>query len=96
MSNCTKKHQKNIKIKICQEILTFFLNSFAYLFLNCYILFINMNETIFFDNAKESVTKFFEQEFENFPPLLMSHFLNRFNDMLDYAEEDLKIKYENE
>ena len=23
-----------------------------------------MNETIFFDNAKESVTKFFEQEFE--------------------------------
>lgn len=51
-----------------------------------------MNETIFFDNAKESVTKFFEQEFENFPPLLMSHFLNRFNDMLDYAEEDLKIK----
>ena len=51
-----------------------------------------MNELIFFDNAKESVTKFFEQEFENFPPLLMSHFLNRFNDMLDYAEEDLKIK----
>ena len=51
-----------------------------------------MEETIFFDNAKESVTKFFEQEFENFPPLLMSHFLNRFNDLLDYAEEDLKIK----
>lgn len=51
-----------------------------------------MDETIFFDNAKEKVTKFFEQEFENFPPLLMSHFLNRFNDMLDYAEEDLKIK----
>lgn len=51
-----------------------------------------MNETIFFDNAKESVTKFFEQEFENFPPLLMSHFLNRFNDLLDYAEEDLQIK----
>lgn len=51
-----------------------------------------MNETIFFDSAKESVTKFFEQEFENFPPLLMSHFLNRFNDLLDYAEEDLQIK----
>ena len=47
---------------------------------------------IFFDNARENVTQFFEKEFENFPPLLMSHFLNRFNDIMNYSEENLKIK----
>ena len=47
---------------------------------------------IFFDNAKESVTNFFETEFENFPPLLMSHFLNKFNDIMNYSEEGMKIK----
>lgn len=47
---------------------------------------------IFFDNAKESVKSFFETEFENFPPLLMSHFLNKFNDIMNYSEEGMKIK----
>jgi len=51
-----------------------------------------MKEMIFFDNAKESVTSFFEKEFENFPPLMMSHFLNKFNDILNYAEEGHAIK----
>lgn len=47
---------------------------------------------IFFDNAKDSVTNFFEKEFENFPALLMSHFLNKFNDILNYSEEGQMIK----
>lgn len=51
-----------------------------------------MDEMIFFDNAKDSVTRFFEREFENFPPLIMSHFLNKFNDIMNYNEEDDKIK----
>lgn len=51
-----------------------------------------MNDMIFFDNAKESVTNFFEKEFENFPPLLMSHFLSKFNDFLNWTEEDHMIK----
>ncbi len=53
---------------------------------------VNMNEMIFFDNAKESVTNFFEKEFPNFPPLLMSHFLNKFNDIMNYTEEGATIK----
>jgi len=51
-----------------------------------------MEEMIFFDNAKESVTKFFEHEFENFPALLMSHFLNKFNDIMNYTEEGVMIQ----
>lgn len=47
---------------------------------------------IFFDRAKEQVTSFFEKEFENFPPLLMSHFLNKFNDILNYTEEGKVIR----
>ena len=47
-----------------------------------------MEEMIFFDNAKESVTKFFEKEFENFPALLMSHFLNKFNDIFEKYNQD--------
>lgn len=46
-----------------------------------------MEEMIFFDSAKENITNFFEKEFPNFPPLLMSHFLNKFNDLLNYSEE---------
>ena len=45
-----------------------------------------MDEIIFFDGAKEKVTGFFEREFENFPPLIMSHFLNKFNDIMNYNE----------
>lgn len=51
-----------------------------------------MEEMIFFDNAKENVTNFFEKEFENFPPLLMSHFLHKFNDILNYTEEGTAIQ----
>ncbi len=51
-----------------------------------------MDEMIFFDGAKEQVTSFFEKEFENFPPLLMSHFLNKFNDLLNYTEEGMVIQ----
>ena len=51
-----------------------------------------MEEMIFFDNAKENVTNFFEKEFVNFPPLLMSHFLNKFNDILNYSEEGTSIQ----
>ena len=51
-----------------------------------------MEEMIFFDSAKENVTNFFEKEFENFPPLLMSHFLNKFNDILNYTEEGIAIQ----
>lgn len=51
-----------------------------------------MDEMIFFDNAKDSVTSFFEKEFENFPALLMSHFLNKFNDIMNYSEEGVMIQ----
>lgn len=51
-----------------------------------------MEEMIFFDNAKDSVTNFFEKEFENFPALLMSHFLNKFNDIMNYTEEGVAIQ----
>ena len=47
---------------------------------------------IFYDRAKSSVVDFFEKEFENFPPLLMSHFLNKFNDLLNYTEEGRVIR----
>ena len=47
---------------------------------------------IFYDRAKSSVVEFFEKEFENFPPLLMSHFLNKFNDLLNYTEEGRIIR----
>ena len=51
-----------------------------------------MDEMMFFDDAKNNVTKFFEREFCDFPPLIMSHFLNRFNDILNYSEEGRLIK----
>ena len=51
-----------------------------------------MGEMIFFDSAKEKITSFFEQEFPDFPPLLMSHFLNKFNDLLNYTEEGSTIQ----
>ncbi len=51
-----------------------------------------MNDVIFFDSAKENITNFFEKEFENFPPLMMSHFLNKFNEIMNYSEEGSKIK----
>ncbi len=51
-----------------------------------------MEEIIFFDKAKDDVMNFFNKEFEKFPPLLMSHFLNRFNDIMNYTEEGHLIR----
>ncbi len=51
-----------------------------------------MDEMIFFDPAKDNVTSFFDEEFANFPPLVMSHFLNNFNEIMYYKEEGNLIR----
>ena len=51
-----------------------------------------MEDMIFFDNAKTGVTSFFEKEFEGFPALVMSHFLNKFNTVMNYSEEGRNLK----
>ena len=51
-----------------------------------------MEEMVFYDGAKEKVTSFFEQEFPSFSPLILSNFLNRFNDLLNYSEEGKFIR----
>lgn len=51
-----------------------------------------MDEINFFDSAKQSVTSFFEREFPNFPPLILSTFLSKFNDLLNYSEEGKVIR----
>ncbi len=51
-----------------------------------------MSDMIFFDNGKKSVIDFFQKEFENLPALISSHFLNQFNDILNYTEEGAKFK----
>lgn len=51
-----------------------------------------MEQKVFFDTAKEQVTNFFEKEFPFFPPLILSNFLNRFNDFLNYSEEGKIIR----
>lgn len=51
-----------------------------------------MDDMIFFDNAKEGVTEFFEREFYGFPALVLSHFLNKFNTILNFTEEDRSLK----
>jgi len=73
-----------------------FLQNYLHIFKKIVILFlivgVRMDEMIFFNNAKDSVTTFFEKEFEGFPALLMSHFLNKFNDIMNYSEEGNVIK----
>ena len=51
-----------------------------------------MDEILFFDNAKQSITNFFEREFSGFPPLILSNFLSKFNDLLNYSEEGNVIR----
>ncbi len=51
-----------------------------------------MEEMIFFDSAKDNVTRFFDREFPDFPPLVMSHFLNGFNEILNWSEEGETIR----
>ena len=46
-----------------------------------------MDEMLFYDRARENVAKFFEREFPTFPPLILSHLLNRFIELLNYKEE---------
>ena len=49
-------------------------------------------DLVFFDKAKENITNFVEKEFVGFPSLLMSHFLNKYNDLMNYSEEGKSIK----
>ncbi len=51
-----------------------------------------MEQFVFYNDAKEQVTNFFEKEFSSFPPLILSNFLNRFNDFLNYSEEGKIIR----
>ena len=51
-----------------------------------------MDEMIYYDSAREKVTNFFLEEFPSFPPLILSNFLNRFNDFLNYSEEGKVIR----
>jgi len=46
-----------------------------------------METKVTFNEARNSVIEFFNNEFKNFDPLLLSHFLNRYNDFLNYTEE---------
>ncbi len=51
-----------------------------------------MEEMLFYDRAKENVTRFFNTEFPSLPPLIISHLLNRFNELLHYKEEGTFIR----
>lgn len=51
-----------------------------------------METKIIFDEARNSVVEFFNDEFKGFNNLLLQHFLNRVNDFLNYDEEGLKYK----
>ncbi len=51
-----------------------------------------MDEMIYYNNARNMVATFFEEEFASFPPLILSNFLNRFNDFLNYSEEGRFIR----
>lgn len=51
-----------------------------------------MDKKIIFDEARNSIIEFFNSEFGNFDPHLLSLFLNRFNDFLNYTEEGDRYK----
>ena len=51
-----------------------------------------MEEMLFYDKAKENVTRFLNNEFPTLPPLIISHLLNRFNELLYYKEEGAFIR----
>ena len=51
-----------------------------------------METKVIFDEARSEIVNFFNEEFKNFDTLLLSHFLNRFNDFLNYSEEDINYK----
>lgn len=46
-----------------------------------------MDTKIIFDEAKNGICTFFNENYEGFDRLLLSHFLNRSNDFLNYNEE---------
>lgn len=51
-----------------------------------------MEQKVVFNDAKTNIQHFFNEEFKNFDSLLLSHFLNRFNDFLNYNEEGITYK----
>ena len=51
-----------------------------------------METKIIFDEARKGIVDFFTDNFKNFDPLLLSHFLNRSNDFLNYNEEGRTYK----
>lgn len=51
-----------------------------------------MEQKVIFNDAKHNIKLFFNEEFKNFDSLLLSHFLNRFNDFLNYNEEGITYK----
>ena len=51
-----------------------------------------MATNIFFDNGKESVTKFVDVEFPNFPQKLMAQLINFCSSISFYEEEGLKLR----
>lgn len=46
-----------------------------------------MDTRIIFDEAKNGICEFFKENYDGFDSLLLSHFLNRSNDFLNYNEE---------
>ncbi len=51
-----------------------------------------MEEMLFYDRARENVTRFLDREFPALPRLIVSHLLNRFNELLYYKEESSFIR----
>lgn len=51
-----------------------------------------METKVIFNDARNNIINFFNEEFKNFDSLLLSHFLNRFNDFLNYNEEGITYK----
>lgn len=51
-----------------------------------------MDTKIIFEDARTGVIDFFNHEFKNFDNLLLSYFVNRFNEFLNYYEEGNEFK----
>lgn len=51
-----------------------------------------MEKNINFQEGRNSIIEFFNTEYEGFNSVLLSHFLNSFNELLSYKEEDSNTK----
>lgn len=51
-----------------------------------------MEKNINFQEGRNNIIDFFNTEYEGFNPVLLSHFLNSFNELLSYKEEDSNTK----